>query len=235
LVGLQGILAAEGRVSELKAAIDSAIPRGFSPAKYFYVLDALAGADLEHEADSVAAGTMSSMEDQGSALWLAGEWYAEQGDRARTRVLRDSLASRVGRHPGMGIESYAAMLDVRLALLRGDTAGAIAVLQSVLGAGPQRELDWGLGEPLAVDRLLLARLRLARREWREAIRSAAVFDHPIPAVFLAFVPASLELRRTAAEALGETREARIYMDRLAALGATQRLAIVTPSSRREAP
>jgi tetratricopeptide (TPR) repeat protein len=234
LVGLQGVLAAEGRVSELKAVIDSAIPRGLGWAKYFYVLDALAGADLEREAASVAASTMSGMEDQPSALWLAGEWYAEQGDRRRTRVLRDSLASRAGRDPSN--RPYVVVLDARLALLQGDTIGAIAALQYVLGAGPQRgDLDWGLGESLAADRLLLARLRLARREWRDAIRSATVFDHPTPAVFLAFVPASLELRRTAAEALGETREARTYLDRLAALRGTQRLAIVTPSSTREAP
>jgi hypothetical protein len=76
---------------------------------------------------------------------------------------------------------------------------------------------------------------LARRQWREAIHVAAVLDHPVPAAFLSFLPASLELRRTAAEALGEVREARIYANRLAAIGATRRLASVTPSSPREAP
>ena len=235
LVGLQGVLAAEGRLSELKAVIDSAVVGGFGPARYFYVLDALAGADLAPEASSVAASTIDDAKAPASALWLAGEWYARGGDRLRARVIRDSLASRAARDPGNGIEHYVTVLDARMALLQGDTSATIAALQSVLGAGPQRDLDWGIGASLASDRLLLAQLKLARREWREAIRSATVFDHPIPAVFLPFVPASLELRRAAAEALGEPREARVYMDRLAALGTTRRLAIVTPSSTREAP
>ena len=57
----------------------------------------------------------------------------------------------------------------------------------------------------------------------------------MPAVFLPYLPASLELRRRAAEALGDSREAREYAERLAALGANQRLAFVTPSSTPEAP
>jgi tetratricopeptide (TPR) repeat protein len=235
LLGLQSVLAAEGRVSELRATIDSAVARGFGPVRYLYVLDALAGVQVVAEADSVAASTTTDAKAPPSALWLAGEWYAHAGDHLRTRALRDSLASRAVRKPGDGTEAYVAVLDARLALLQGDTAGTITALQAVLGAGPQRDLDWGIGASLAADRLLLARLLLARREWREAILSATVFDHPIPAVFVPFVPASLEVRRTAAEALGETREARTYKDRLAALGATQRLATVTPSSTREAP
>jgi hypothetical protein len=87
---------------------------------------------------------------------------------------------------------------------------------------------------LAPDRLLLAELLLARRQPREAIRTAAVFDHPVPAVFLPFLPASLELRRRAAEVLGAAGEAREYADRLTALGASQRLGSVTPSLTPEA-
>ena len=235
LVGLQGVLAAEGRASELRATIDSAVARGFSPASYLYVLDALAGADVGTLAASIAASTTAEPKAPAFALWLAGEWYAEAGDRPRTQAMRDSVASRASRNPGVGIESYVAVLGARLALLQGDTAGTVAALQSVLGSGLQSDLDWGIGGSLAPDRLLLARLLHARGQWREAIRAATDFDHPIPAVFPPFLPTSLELRRSAAEALGEAREARTYADRLAALGAPQRLATVRPSSTREVP
>ena len=234
-MGLQGVLAAEGRISELKAAIDSAVGRGLTPATYLYMLDALAGADVQAEAAAAAAATTADAKAPAFAAWLAGEWHAQAGDRALARSVRDSLAARAARNPGVGIEPYVAVITARLALLQGDTSATIAALQAVLGSGPQLDLDWSVGASLAPDRLLLARLLLARGQRREAIRSATVFDHPRPVAFLPFLPTSLQLRQSAAESLGEAREARAYADRLAALGATQRLAFVAPSSTREAP
>jgi Protein kinase domain len=235
MMGLQGVLTAEGRVSEVRAAIDSAVAWGLTPAPYFYMLNALAGADVQAQAAKAATAALADPQAPGFALWLAGEWHAEGGDAKRVRSAHDALAARAARDPGSGLEPYVAALDARLALMSGDTAGATASMGALLGAGPQVDLDWSVGGSLAPDRLLLARLLLARRQWREAIHVAAVLDHPVPAAFLSFLPASLELRRTAAEALGEVREARIYANRLAAIGATRRLASVTPSSPREAP
>jgi len=62
-----------------------------------------------------------------------------------------------------------------------------------------------------------------------------VFDHAVPIVFLPFLPASLELRRRAAEQLGQAREARAYAARLAALGATPQLGSASRSPTPEAP
>jgi hypothetical protein len=62
-------------------------------------------------------------------------------------------------------------------------------------------LHYGLVEPLAPERMLLAELLLARGEAEEAYRTAALFDHPGAAIFVPFVARSLELRARAARVM----------------------------------
>jgi tRNA A-37 threonylcarbamoyl transferase component Bud32 len=234
-LGWQGVLAAEGRTSELRAAVDSAVARGLDLATQLYVLDALAGADVAAEAAPLAARTAADPKAPSFALWLAGEWHAAHSDRAAVRTVRDALAARAAGEPGGDVGPYAAALSARLALLEGDSAGAIGRLREMLATAPQKNLDWGLGGSLAPDRLLLAELLLARGQPQDAILAAGIFDHPVAAVFLPFLPASLELRSRAAVTLGQAREAKAYADRLAALGATERLSSASRSSTPEAP
>ncbi|MEO7987594.1 MAG: protein kinase [Gemmatimonadales bacterium] len=235
LLGLQGVLAAEGRTSELKVTIESAIAAGLGLARHLYVLDALGGVNVESDAGSAASAAIADPKTPASMVWLAGVWHAHLGNSAMTRLIRDSLVARGARDSSATTGPYVRSLNAGLALLRGDTAAAVGALRTLLASAPQTDLDWDLGAPLAPDRMLLARLLLAQGHARDAIRTAAAFDHPTPIVFLPYLPASLELRRRAAEALGETREARTYMDRLTALGASQHLATITPSSIPEAP
>jgi serine/threonine-protein kinase len=236
-LGLQGLLAAEGRTSELRALIDAAIAAGLTLADQLYVLDALAGVGVEQEATAV--GALTSRDRSGKAypfsLWLAGEWGTETGDSAATNAMRDSLAARAAQLNNPAVARFAQALAARMALLRGDTAAAIAGLRPALGAGRREHLDWDLGEPLASDRLLLAELLLARGQLREAISAAAIFDHQAPIVFLPYLPASLELRRRAALALGQKDEARKYESRLAALGRDTQLGSDSPTSTPEGP
>jgi hypothetical protein len=121
------------------------------------------------------------------------------------------------------------VLGARLVLLEGDTAAAIARLRPALTVGRRNALEWSVGESLAPDRLLLAELLLATRLPAEALAVAGVFDHEAPAVFLPFLPASLELRRRAALTLGRADDARRFQDRLVALGH-----VASPSSTVEA-
>jgi len=219
-LGLQGLLAAEGRTSELRALVDSAIAIGLALADQVYVLDALAGVGVAKEATAVAARTTQDRSDKAYSfsLWLAGERGAQGGDRTITYALRDSLAARAARLGSPATARFADVLGARLALLRGDTAAAIAGLRPALAAGRPEQLGWDLGEPLASDRLLLAELLLARGQVREAISAAAIFDQQEPIAFLPYLPASLSLRRRAALALGQDTEARRYERRLTALG-----------------
>jgi tRNA A-37 threonylcarbamoyl transferase component Bud32 len=236
-LGLQGILAAEGRTSELRGVIDSAIAGGLDLASQLYVLDALAGVAVETDASAVVARATSDKSGKGYpfTLWLAGEWRAERNDRAGANAIREALAARAARERDPGIARFAEALGARVVLLQGDTAAAIDRLRAVLGGAVQDELDWGVGESLAPDRLLLAELLLARGQSREAITAAAVFDDPVPAVFLPYLPAGLAIRRQAALALGQGSEARRFEARLTALGKSYQLGSLSPSSTAEAP
>jgi hypothetical protein len=236
-LGLQGLLAAEGRTSELRALVDSAAA-GLDPsASQLYLLDALAGVDVGRDASALAARMGAQPTDQVRpfTLWLLGAWRARNGDRAGTDSLRRALAARPAAAPDPWEDRYADALQARLRLLDGDTAAAIAGLGSSLGVGRRDALDWSVGESLAADRLLLAELLLARRQPAEAMAVAGLFDHPAPAVFLPFLPASLALRRQAALALGQADEARRFQARLLALGQGAGRADASPSSTVEAP
>jgi Tfp pilus assembly protein PilF len=71
-----------------------------------------------------------------------------------------------------------------------------------------------LWEPLAAERLQLARLRLATGELEAAIEAAESLDHPQPVVYVAYVAESLRVRVRAAEEQGDAERARQYRARL---------------------
>jgi hypothetical protein len=58
---------------------------------------------------------------------------------------------------------------------------------------------------LPTERLLLARLLLARGEALAALQVASNFDAPSPVAYLPYLPASLALRITAADRLGDAK------------------------------
>ena len=64
---------------------------------------------------------------------------------------------------------------------------------------------WNPWEALGGERLLLARLLLARGEARAALQVASNFDAPSPVTYLPYLPASLELRIEAAERVGDRK------------------------------
>jgi hypothetical protein len=196
-------------------------------APQLYLLDALAGVDVEAEAATVAKRLnreTTSKKTRPFALWLLGAWHARNHDRAATNRMRVELLTRSASSHDPWIARLAQVLAARLVLLQGDTVPAIDLLRAELGAGRREALDWDISEPLAADRLLLAELLLARGLAAEALATATVFDHQAPAVFLPFLPASLTLRRQAALALGRDRDARRLEGRLAALGQGGRIA-----------
>ncbi len=79
------------------------------------------------------------------------------------------------------------------------------------------DLAWDPAAPRAVERLALARLRLARGDPAGALAAAGAFDAASPYIHLLFVPASLALRADAAAALGQHAAAARFRSRLAAL------------------
>jgi tRNA A-37 threonylcarbamoyl transferase component Bud32 len=219
-LGLQGILAAEGRITELQSVIDTAVNTGIDLASQLYLLDALAGVDVTPQADEVARrlSGKSGEPPRLFTLWLLGAWRAKAGDRAGTQAARDAIAARAAAKKDPWAARLADVLSARLALQDGDTAATIAGLEAALGVGRRDVLDWDISESLAPERLLLAEIHLAGGRFAEALAVAGMFDHPAPIVFLPFLPASLAIREQAARALGRNDQVRLFQQRLAALG-----------------
>lgn len=228
-LGLRGILAAQGRRDEVVALVDSMAAAGTAVARSTYVLDALAGLEVKAEARDLAEYLQATFGDSLQRLgrtasgtrsrWLLGSWWLAEGHPGpvaalvdAARWLADSLSSRAA-------AAYGAGLAAQLTLARGDTAAALAGFRALAPTAPRDTLQWDLGESLPVERLRWAELALATGDPAEALRVASGFDHPEPIIYLGFLPASLDLRRRAAQALGRPDLERSFRARLDRLGA----------------
>ena len=224
LVGLQGALVAQGRDDEVNQLLDSAVSAGTGYANILYFIDALAGARTNEKAAAAAAAVRQRVGPNyehvtsPEQLWILGAWHAAQGDSAMLNTLHRALTTLAARSNDRKASLFGRALAAHLAVARGDTAGAIAALRQLAPTAPRDSLDWSISEPLPVERLLLARLLVARGQAEEAYRVAAAFDHPTPVIYPPFVPASLVVRYRAAAALGNAELAHLSRQRLMRLG-----------------
>jgi hypothetical protein len=104
---------------------------------------------------------------------------------------------------------------------RRDTVEAIALLSALRASARTDVLDTDLFETLAVERILLAELLLAKGRYREAFAAASVFDN-VNLAFTPFIARSLAIRVRALNSLGGV-DAREYQRRLAELGRAELL------------
>ncbi|HTT68915.1 MAG TPA: hypothetical protein VMF70_12900, partial [Gemmatimonadales bacterium] len=220
LLVLQGLLVGEGRMASAREVLNREYARGVQPVLGIYVVDAGLGAGTDsgaaRAAETIAriwpllsAVSTRALRDLGLLAW-------RRGDRTRLDSIVAILATRLPKHWPLDSVEYAAMA-ARTALWRGDTIAAIARLRVVRAVGSQADLAWTFSAPAAEERLLLARLLLAQRDYRGASRVAEVFDHQQPMAFVAYVPASLEVRAAAARGLDEGRAVAGFEARLAAI------------------
>jgi hypothetical protein len=129
-------------------------------------------------------------------------------------VLADTM--RVGERDGSDSMLYGAFA-ARLAVLRADTARAIALLSSLSPRGSMGSIGWEWMASLAEERLLLSQLLLARRRYADALAVAGVLDAAQAMAYALYLPDGLELRIRAAAALGKGTLAERYRQRLARL------------------
>ena len=112
-------------------------------------------------------------------------------------------------------------LDGHAALARGDSAEAVRRFTALRPVALPDSLPWDMVRPLGVERLLLAQLHLARGEYQQALDVASFLDSLSPSYYIVVLTKSLEVRRAAAEGLGDTRLASHFGQRLLALGKPQ--------------
>ncbi len=223
LLGLQSVLFAQARYPEIERLLDTVFDADL--LGQVYILDAVAGANAAIDSRAeVAANRLR--ESYGAApkdmwslpLWYLGIWEAHRGRGAEARAIGETLAARAAKSGDREETLLARSVMARAALARGDSAGALKLLEELVPTTGRGALTWSPWESLGGERLLLAQLRLARGEFAEAIRVARNFDAPAPVPYVLYLPASLRLRLQAARAIRDEGLAQRVRDRLVALG-----------------
>ena len=224
LVGLQGVLIAQGRTGDAIALIDSAITRGEGGHSLMLVNGPLVPAFESHAARSKERyeqqwGPNCQRCTSNDRLWQLGVWATHRGDTASLDVLAAELDARAKATDAPGVTLMARATAARTRLAKGDTS-AIAALDDLLRTPIPSggALLWRDAEGRGPERLALARALMARRQFRRAIDVADGFDAPANQTYVAYVPASLELRASAADSLGASALHAAYRARLTALG-----------------
>jgi predicted Ser/Thr protein kinase len=225
LVGLQSLFAATGRTRELVEMVDSVVASGAQagpPLRRFYIWDAVAGVDVQPQAGALAAELRQSIDSLNRLeLWHLGIWDAYRGRLDEARAIRDLLQARL-----VSLGAGATSTDTLLAysmyghvfLSEGDTAAAMDVFSGLRPTAAKEDLTRPY-ESLGYEHLVRAQVLIKRQQYREALRVLAAFDSPGGAalVFPVFLPATLELRLRAAQALGDERLVERTRERLRAM------------------
>jgi tRNA A-37 threonylcarbamoyl transferase component Bud32 len=227
MLGLHGVLAAQGRVAESARLLDSARTAMSSGAAAYALIGVYADPgfrDAARAAEAVGLSRFGPNYERASprTSWAFGVWEAWKGNAAAVEAIARRVGDRARETPSAAATLAAASLNAHAALVRGDTAEALRLFEALPVVAPRDSLSWEFFEPLAVDRIVRARLLLARDRPAEAIAVASVFDHQEPITFLAFLRPSLELRALAAERLRRVSLAAALRARLSALAASGR-------------
>ncbi len=217
-LSLHHISLARGEGNRARAIADSVVQSGVAAGRGLRILDALLGVG----SDSAGAAEIEWLERPGDSLnirrnWWFGQWSAAHGDVTRLETVARRLRVAAESSGTVSDQVPARVMAGRLLLASGDTAAAVDSLRAVRPVAPLTGLNWGFWEPLAAERLLLANLLLAQGRAEEALQVAGSFDGQRSAVDLAFLRPSLEVRRRAAEKLGDRKREEEFGRRLAAL------------------
>jgi hypothetical protein len=223
LVGLTGILVAEGRIDEAIAHVDSAIARKEGGISLYLVGASVAPAFAARATDAARLTTSQSGPScercTVDRAWQMGTWAAGVGDSVALRAFGDNLAARA---PSVSPTSVllARATNAKLAVMRRDSSAALDELRAVLespAANTGGNLLWVESSGRGPERLAYARLLAARRNYGGALGVADVLDSPASQSFVLYLAASLALRASIADSANMSALAGAYRQRLAAL------------------
>ena len=196
IFGMQSLFLAQGRFDEALALLTSA--PWVSSAKLTALLDVAAGAPFEQETAEWAVELMERELPSSSRMWFLAVWGASQRDADWLAPLAKEMRARADTSG----EPYESMLAKSFAafetLARGDSLKALEMLEGIRPT-VRNGIAWSPWHSLPVERLTEARLQLAFGRYEDAIATASVFDATAPTIYLAFLPASLEVRLEAAD------------------------------------
>ncbi|HZK78463.1 MAG TPA: hypothetical protein VFC35_06095, partial [Gemmatimonadaceae bacterium] len=223
IVGLGSALLAQNRASEAKARMDDFISKKWGGAS-FYLMAAPFYPQLKEDArivahqDEVTYGENFAKCPYIQRLWQLGVWEALDGRLTVARAVQRDLEERAQKSGLPADARLARSMAAFTTLASGDSARALSLFKGLVDEPvPGADLAWDLAAPRGSERLMLARLLVAKKDYRKAIDVANVFDAAWPAIYLLYVPQSLQLRADAATSAGDNDMASRFRNRLAAL------------------
>ena len=217
-LAFQSMLLAQGRYEEVSEVLERAQDDVRGSTVVMYLMDVVAGYPVDDRVREVAATRCADPPSRNAPmLWLCGLWANHHGDVAQMQAISQALAVKLDSTRSRRDSLIARSVAAYAALASGDSSTAIERLSALKPTGQTSDLAWQPWEPLAAEKITLARLLYARGDYEGAYRVAGAIDHPQSVIYLAFLPASLSIRIDAAEALGETDLADIHRERLKAL------------------
>ncbi|HUQ98725.1 MAG TPA: serine/threonine-protein kinase [Gemmatimonadaceae bacterium] len=223
MIGLGSVLLAENRTSEARARIDAFIARTRGGST-FYLMAAPFHPALKEQARiaahefEVRYGADYASCPYPVLLWQLGVWEALDGRLATARAIQRNLDSTARKTALPATARLARSVAAFTTLAEGDSAKALTRFKALIDEPvPGADLAWDLAAPRGSERLVLARLLAAKKDYRKAIDVANVFDASWPVIYLLYLPPSLELRAVAAEWAGDNDMAARFRSRLDAL------------------
>jgi tRNA A-37 threonylcarbamoyl transferase component Bud32/tetratricopeptide (TPR) repeat protein len=224
LVGLHGMLIGLGKPDEVSALLASKAAATL-PAWTLTLAAASVGLGFDRKAraatDSIGRkfGAMRSTD-----LWSLGAWAARANDQTTLAEIAQTLRKRADSTRQRQDVLLFRLIDARLPLAAGDTAGAIERLRALRPTAERLVIGWQHAEVLGSERLLLAELLLSQKAFREAIRVASELDATEPVPYLLYLRPSVSIRERAASLTGDGALAEYYRNRLRRLDRAQLMA-----------
>ena len=221
-LGLIGSHLARGDTARARTALDATLKRWNFGESYVLLAAPLVPGWTSRAReiaarDSIAHGVNYAALPYERRLWELGVFLAQSGRVDVAAGVAAELHRRADTTHARYEASLAQSMDGFVRLAKGDSTGAIDAFTAVIVDGaPAEEVQWDEAWPHAADRLALAELLMARRQYQQAMDIADVFDSP-KLVHLVYLRQSLELRVRAAKALGNSLAEQHYLSRLAAL------------------
>jgi hypothetical protein len=221
LIGLQGLLVAEGKHDSVERLLDSAVAGGLDWANMLYVVDAVEGLNLGAKAEAYLEQYRGDYRavPYATRLWALGLWESHRRNVEAATAIAAELDRRAEAGGSRQGRLLADLLAARAALARADTLQALGLMRQLRPTAPRNDLFWSPFESLAAERLDLAELLFAAGELDAAAKIANECDQlTAPMACLVYLPRSLALQASIARARGDARLAYRYDARLVELG-----------------
>ena len=224
LVGMVGVLIAQGDAPAAARRITTSVARGDGGSSLLMLAAPFApslvtAADSVARVDSVRFGAMYERCPYPERSWVLSRYAAWRGRANVANAIAARLTQSLGTDTSALTRMFAHAAVAHALVASRDSARARAAFASLL-AEPALEatmLNWFPSGGWGAERLAYAQLLLANGEAARARDVADVFDSPSPSSYTLYLAASLSLRASAADAMGDRAGAARYRARSDAL------------------